>query len=223
MSARLSLPGFALVAAVLIAAAASAHDEPPKGQPIKLFNGKDFSGWRKWQQPKENVSLDQVWTIIDDGVIRCLGKPMGYLMTEQEFGDYELTFEWKWPGKPGNSGCFVHCSGPDMIWPKGVEAQLQHQRAGDFWLVGDFKLKIDPARFDKPSGRHYFHLKDGVEKPLGEWNQYRIRCDGDTIKLWVNGVFQNEGTNAEATKGKILLQSEGAEICFRNIVLTPLK
>lgn len=197
-------------------------DEPAKGTPIKLFNGKDFTGWRKWQNPKETAKLDDVWKV-QDGVIHCLGKPLGYLMTEQDYGDYELTAEWKWGQKPGNSGIFVHCSGPDMIWPKGVEAQLQDQRAGDFWLVGGFKLKVDPARFDKPSGRHYFHLKDGVEKPNGEWNKYRIVCQGNNIKLWVNGVFQNEGTDAEATRGKILLQSEGAEIFFRNIELTPLK
>jgi hypothetical protein len=212
---------FAIFLAALGLTAAPA-DEPAKGTPIKLFNGQDFTGWRKWQPPRETANLDEVWTV-QDGVIRCLGKPAGYIITEQDYGDYELTFEWKWGAKPGNSGCFVHVSGPDMIWPKGVEAQLMHQRAGDFWLVGDFKLSVDPARFDRPSGRHYFHLKDGVEKPAGEWNKYRIRCDGNTIKLWVNDVFQNEGTDAEMAKGKILLQSEGAEIFFRNIVLTPLR
>src|SRR5438876_3153565 len=61
-----------------------------------------------------------------------------------------------------------------------------------------------------------------VEKPIGEWNQYEITCQGDTIKLVINGKLVNEGTNAELTKGKILLQSEGAEIHFRNVELKPL-
>jgi len=39
-----------------------------------------------------------------------------------------------------------------------------------------------------------------VEKPIGEWNQYEITCKGNTIKLTVNGVFQNEGTQAESSK-----------------------
>lgn len=209
-----------LVSLSLVALTVAA-DDAPKGKPIKLFNGKDFTGWRKWQNPKENANLDDVWKV-EDGIIACTGKPAGYIITDQDYGDYELTFEWKWGPKPGNSGCFVHVTGPDKIWPKGVEAQLMNQRAGDFWLI-DYKLTVDPARFDKPSGRHYFHLKDGVEKPIGEWNKYRIRCEGNTIKLWVNDVFQNEGTDAESTKGKILLQSEGAPIYFRNIELTPLK
>src|SRR5437870_4780979 len=47
--------------------------------------------------------------------------------------------------------------------------------------------------------------------------------DGDKIKLVVNGELQNEASGAEATRGKILLQSEGAEIHFRNVALKPLK
>jgi hypothetical protein len=89
--------------------------------------------------------------------------------------------------------------------------------------VDGFKLQVDPARQDPKVSRHYFHLKDGVEKPIGEWNQYEITCDGDKIKLVVNGTLQNEASGAEATRGKILLQSEGAEIHFRNIELKPLK
>lgn len=57
----------------------------------------------------------------------------------------------------------------------------------------------------------------------GDWNQYEITCKGDTIKLVINGKHVNEGTNAELTKGKILLQSEGAEIHFRNVELKHLR
>ena len=64
---------------------------------------------------------------------------------------------------------------------------------------------------------------DHVEKKVGEWNQYEITCKGDTIKLVINGQLVNEGTEAEMTKGKILLQSEGAEIYFRNVELKHIK
>lgn len=47
-------------------------------------------------------------------------------------------------------------------------------------------------------------------------------CDGDKVINIVNGVVVNEGTEASVTKGKILLQSEGAEVYYRNIKLTPL-
>jgi hypothetical protein len=61
-----------------------------------------------------------------------------------------------------------------------------------------------------------------VEKPRGEWNQYEITCKGNTIRLAINGQLVNEGTDAELNRGKILLQSEGSEIHFRNIELKPL-
>ena len=62
-----------------------------------------------------------------------------------------------------------------------------------------------------------------MEKKPGAWNKYEITCRGNSIRLVVNGKLVNEGKNAEATKGKILLQSEGAPIEFRNIKLSPIR
>jgi 3-keto-disaccharide hydrolase len=213
----------ALIAALFLAAPAAGED---KGT-IKLFNGKDLSGWRIFVDPKHKVAPESVWSV-KDGIIICKGEPLGYLLTEKEYGNYVLKLEWRWApegdNNKRNSGVFVHVSGPDKIWPKGVEAQLYRDHAGDFWLVDGFKLDVDKSRQDPKSKIHFFRLKQsGVEKPIGEWNRYEITCKGDTIKLVVNGVFQNEGTHAESSKGKILLQSEGAEIHFRNIELTPIK
>lgn len=214
-----------VMALALIIGGASAQQAPAGKKAIPLFNGKDFTGWKKFVDPKSKADPDKVFTI-QDGVIVVDGSVNGYLITEQEYGDYLLTLEWRWGEKvhrSRNSGVFVHVSGPDQIWPKGVEAQLMSGRAGDFWLVGGFKLKVDPKRRDPKIDRHYFRFKEDVEKPVGEWNRYEITCDGPTIRLVINGQLVNEGTEAEASKGKILLQSEGAEIHFRNIYLTPLK
>jgi hypothetical protein len=221
LTAAAGLAGLALV----VFAACSPADDKSEGW-VKLFNGKDLTGWRAFVDPKKQVEPDQVWSV-KGGVLVCQGVPYGYVLTEKDYGDYVLRVQWRWgqkaAGKNRNSGVFVHVSGPDKIWPKGVEAQLMAGRAGDIWLVDGFKLQVDPARQDPKVSRHYFHLKDGVEKPIGEWNQYEITCDGDKIKLVVNGTLQNEASGAEATRGKILLQSEGAEIHFRNIELKPLK
>jgi hypothetical protein len=132
--------------------------------------------------------------------------------------------QWRWPGGGGNSGVFVHVVGPDKIWPKGVEAQLMADHAGDFWLVDGAQLTIDAARQDKGTPRHYYRVeaKEKIEKPVGDWNQYEITCQGDEIKLVVNGHVVNEGTKSELTKGRILLQSEGTPIQFRNIEIEPL-
>lgn len=187
-----------------------------------LFNGKDLTGWRRFLDPGKGGDPDKVWTI-SDGVITCTGKPAGYIITEAEYDSFVLKFEWRWPSKPGNSGCFVYVVGDDKIWPKGVEAQLMHEHAGDFWLVDGFKLDIDKSRKDPGSDRHWFRTKDKVEKPAGEWNQYEVHCQGDTVRLVINGQDVNVGTKPELARGKILLQSEGAEIQFRNIAVKSLK
>jgi hypothetical protein len=195
---------------------------------IKLFNGKDYTGWKKFLDPKKKTDPDKIWSIAN-GVIHCEGSVNGYLITEKEYDNYVLRVEWRWgekvhtKNKVRNSGVFVHVVGEDKIWPKAIEAQLMADHAGDFWLVDNFKLDVDPKRQDPKVNRHYFRMKDGVEKKLGEWNQYEITCKGDTIKLVINGHLVNEGKNAELSRGKILLQSEGAEIHFRNVELKPLK
>ncbi len=66
-----------------------------------------------------------------------------------------------------------------------------------------------------------FRGKDDVEKPAGEWNRMEVICDGDSITNIVNGYVVNVGTKSSLTKGKILFQSEGAEILFRKIEVRP--
>jgi hypothetical protein len=221
--------GVVFVAALVLLAAAAwgSHLDAAAADEgvVKLFNGKDLTGWVRYVDPRSKADPDKIWTI-EDGMIRCEGSVLGYIRTEKEYGDYLLRLQWRWGTKvtsDRNSGVFVHVSGPDKIWPKGVEAQLFTGHAGDFWLVDGFKLQVDPARRDPRAANHYFRMKDHVEKPIGEWNQYEILCKEGVIKLTVNGEVVNEGRHAEAMRGKILLQSEGAEIFFRDIELTPLK
>jgi hypothetical protein len=196
-----------------------------EGKSIKLFNGKDLSGWRIFLDPRaKDADPNKTFSVVD-GVIKCSGEPAGYIITNNDYANYVLRLQWRWPGAGGNSGVFVHVVGEDMIWPKGVEAQLMADHAGDFWLVGGAQLAIDAKRQDKGTPRHYYRMKTdkAVERPEGEWNQYVITCQGDTIELVINGQLVNRGTSSELTRGKILLQSEGAPIEFRDIVLTPLE
>ena len=66
-------------------------------------------------------------------------------------------------------------------------------------------------------------MKNEVEKPHGEWNVLELVSDGDHIRYWVNGTLVMEGTDASLTRGKILFQSEGAELFYRRIELRPLE
>ena len=67
-----------------------------------------------------------------------------------------------------------------------------------------------------------FRAKDDAESPWGQWTRLEVMCEGDNITHVVNGKVVNVATGASLTKGKILLQSEGAEVYYRRIDLEPL-
>jgi hypothetical protein len=110
-------------------------------------------------------------------------------------------------------------TGEDKVWPHSMEAQLQSGSAGDIWNIDNVPMVAAPER---TKGRHTRGHLGSTEKPLGEWNSYRIRVDRGYFRLEVNGAVQNEAIWCEEVPGKICLQSEGAYIEFRNIELRPI-
>lgn len=216
------LMGVALLAALPAGAAEAQPEAVAPTTRITLFNGKNYDGWIKFL-PDASADVDPVWTI-RDGVIHCLGKPNGYIRTKTPYRDYRLHLEWRWTGEPTNSGVLLHAALPDQVWPKTVEAQLQHKNAGDFWLLS-FST-IEDAAGNRIGPKQYANLpkqQDSSETTPGEWNAYDIVCDGASVMLMVNGVQQNKGVNADPASGYICLQSEGSPIQFRNIYLDPLR
>lgn len=207
--------------AICAAAAWVFGGEPAKT--VKLFDGKDLSAWTHVLRD-EKARLEDVWSIVD-GVLICKGQPVGYLRTKEEFRDYVLTLQWRFPegSAGGNSGVLLHTSTPNEIgiWPRSLEVQLHTGNAGDFWVIGT-SIEVADAE-DRQKGRRYLNLTDDSEKPIGQWNQMEITCKGDEVTVKVNGTLVNQGRKSSATSGAICLQSEGAEIHFRNIELRPLK
>ena len=67
-----------------------------------------------------------------------------------------------------------------------------------------------------------FRGKNDIEKPAGEWNLIECTAEGDKISIVLNGVLVNQAFNVKPSRGRIQIQSEGAEIFFRRIELTPL-
>jgi hypothetical protein len=85
-------------------------------------------------------------------------------------------------------------------------------------------MKID--RFDKGPTDNVVGFRSAVgevEKPYGEWNVLELVTQGNDVKQYVNGKLVNEGMDPSPGSGKILFQSEGAEIYFRDMKLYPLK
>ena len=196
--------------------------------PVALFNGENLDGWS--HVLVEDLALEDVWTV-EDGVIICKGEPLGYLHTDASYQDFVLTFEWRWApgGEPGNSGVLLRIAGePDTFMPKCVEAQLLHQSAGDIWAFYGASVEGDADRTRVIEDHETLGDFKGIskikdaEKPPGEWNHYEITLTGDTLVLKVNGELVNEAHGLDIVSGPIGLQSEGGEIHFRNIDLSPL-
>ncbi len=185
---------------------------------ISIFDGKSLDGWKVYIGSAGDPAT--VWSV-RDGVLVCEGSPAGYIATTREYTNFELELEWRFDPKlgAGNSGVLLRVVGPEQVWPKSIEAQLQSRSAGDIWNIGEFPMSVDQSRTE---GRHTTKSNPTNEKPLGEWNHYSIRLDHGLLELRVNGLLQNVAQQCEEVAGKIALQSEGSHIEFRNIRLRPI-
>lgn len=97
--------------------------------------------------------------------------------------------------------------------PTGEPVTLMKGRHRTDWVNKDPNWK-DVLGFRGP--------KD-AEKPVGEWNRLEAICRGGDVTYLLNGVKVNEARNGSLREGKILIQSEGAELYIRKIELHPLK
>jgi hypothetical protein len=221
---------------------------PKHGPAIVLFDGKDLSQFDTFL-PSTGLNADpnHVFTV-ENGVVHVSGAEMGYFITKQEYKNYYLRAEFKWgegtfaprAGQARDSGILYNIQGPNKVWPRSVEFQINEGCTGDFWMTDGAALtgkdgvrvtgpagramKID--RFNKGPWKNVVGYRDPVnelEKPHGEWNVVELVNRDGHVWQYVNGKLANEGTDAFPTSGKILFQSEGAEVYFRNMKLYPLK
>ncbi len=221
---------------------------PAHGNAIVLFDGSapdTFDSFLKTQGL--NHDPDHVFTF-ENGVIHVSGTEMGYLITKQDYADYYLRAEFKWgeathaprEGQARDSGILYHIQGENKVWPTSIEYQICEGQTGDFYMTDGAALTgTDGKRETGPPGSAarikrigegpwqnvtgYRDPNGEIEKPHGEWNVAEIVAQGDNVKQFLNGKLVNEGTKAYPASGKILIQSEGAEIYFRDIKLYRLK
>lgn len=187
----------------------------------KLFDGKTLSNWN-FVLEKDTPSASEVFSIRDEAI--HITGPLGYMYTQKKYSNFHLQAEWRWPnGVESNSGIFLLIKDPKNPFPKGIECQLHAGDAGDFVLLGGSDL----AEFKNPKGqpRPAFPVvkkaKASSENKAGEWNKADIYCYNGVITVYINGVYQNKGTS-KVKEGHIGLQSEGKDITFKNVILTPL-
>jgi len=206
-----------------------------QSKPKQLFNGKDLTGWHIDVPEMDKKPELKTPFIIRNGLLVSLGTPGGHLITDENYENFKLTFQYRFAGKPGNCGALVFVSTPRALYdmfPKSIEVQMMNENAGDFWCiqeditVPDMEKRRGPKEKWGVNGeklRRIPNLTDGTEKPLGQWNTMHIECLGNSIKVWLNGVMVNYGYNATAKKGQIALQAEGSEVEFKNIKVAGIK
>ena len=100
--------------------------------------------------------------------------------------------------------------GEPVFDPKGEAREFESGRINWFGRDPDWQDRLG------------FRGKQDVESPYGGWTRLEVIADGDRVTNIVNGTVVNEGTRSSLTEGRILLQSEGAEIYFRRVDLEPL-
>ena len=221
---------------------------PPHKAAVALFNGHDLNNFETFIRGKGlNSDPDRIFQV-ENGVIHISGNAFGYIITRDTYKDFYLLAEFKWgegtflerKGQARDSGILFNVQGEQKVWPRSVEFQITEGGTGDFWMTdGGALTGRDGTRVIGPPGSALMipHFNKGTfpnvtgvrdptgefEKPHGQWNRLELVSQGGHILQYVNGKLANEGRDAFPVEGKILFQSEGAEVFFRNLKLYPLR
>ena len=194
-----------------------------------LFNGRDLTGW-------DNINTAEDTWKFRDGLLVCSGRPLGVLCSQKQCENFVLHIEWRHMEAGGNSGVFVWSNAApeersrlpngvevqmlELEWPNlntrnGVTPPLAYVH-GELFGVGG--VKTTP---DNPRGERSMSIENRA-LGRGQWNTYDVVAVDGTIKLAINGKFVNGMSKSSVKKGYLCLESEGAEIHFRNIRILEL-
>jgi hypothetical protein len=205
------------VALIGLPAARSADKGEPEGfEP--LFNGKDLTGW------KVHAGNMKAWGV-DKGLLYVQGGGGGWLMTEKEYGDFELRLEYKVPPN-GNSGVALRAPLQGDPAYQGMEIQILDD-------YGPGYKNLRPAQY---TGSIYDVVPPAkrVTKPAGEWNRMRIVAKGRQVSVEINGTqvvdadldqykeHAKKHPGLLRDKGHLGLQSHDGRVEFRNLYVKPL-
>ena len=193
-----------------------------------LFDGKTTKGWHGFKQ--ESLP-DKTWEVEGEW-LHCHGKPGDDILSEGEFEQFDLQWEWKMNPR-GNSGV------------KYFVVETRNNIIGHEYQIVDDDTEPDGKKPKHITASFYDVLAPTVKtpmKPMGELNQSRIVVQGNHVEHWLNGVkvleyelgsdavkaavaqskFRNVQGFGNRAKGHILLQSHGGVIWFRNIKIRDL-
>jgi len=195
--------------------------ETPSGF-TPLFNGKDLDGWKGLvanplvrakmkpadlaaAQAKANENMRAHWKAVD-GVLVFDGKGQN-LCTAKDYKDFEMLVDWKILPK-GDSGIYLRGSPQVQIWDSPI---------GSGGLYNNQKNPSKPTAV--------------ADKPVGEWNSFRIKMVGEKVTVHLNGKLVVDNVTLENywdrkqpifPTGQIELQNHGNTLWFRNLFIREL-
>lgn len=210
-------------------ASAQTKSAATSGEWKTLFDGASLDAWRGYKTDK----VPEGWKILDGTLYK--DTRVADLVTKDEFGDFELSLEWK-ISEGGNAGIFY----------RGTE-EYEHI----YWTGPEYQLLDNDKASDNTSpltlaGAAYglYPPVNGKPKPVGEWNATRIIAKGPHVEHWLNGTkvveyelwspdweakvqaskFKEWANYGRAKKGHIALQGDhSGTLAFRNIRMRELK
>lgn len=177
-----------------------------------------------------NVNTSPETWVRNKDLLICSGQPIGVMRSEKQYENFMLHIEWEHLEPGGNSGMFVWSNahpGENRL-PNGVEVQMLELD----WVRLNTKDGVEPPIAyvhgelfgvggvqtvpDNPRGTRSKSVENRC-KGREEWNTYDVSCIDGVVKLAVNGKFVNGLSHSSQKKGYICLESEGAQIHFRNL------
>ncbi len=201
--------------------AEAADNCPPPGF-VALFNGKDLTGWKGLvanpparakmtpeqlakAQEKADQSMREHWKVVG-GALVFDGKGQS-LCTAKDYGDFEMYVDWKILPR-GDSGIYLRGTPQVQIWENPI---------GSGGLYNNKKNPSKPSKF--------------ADKPIGQWNSFRIKMIGEKVWIWLNGELVVDNVTLENywerdkpiyPTGQIELQNHGNTLYFKNVYLREL-
>ncbi len=197
---------------------------------VRQFDGKTFAGWYpKIQNHPKGDDPAKIFQI-DDGVIHAYkdqaegnAVPSGYLATEADYSAYRLRLEFKWGGKRfkpramqrRDAGLLYHVVGPDIVWPRCIECQIQETDVGDCFTVRGAQVAISGELVDpvKKIFRYKPQADGGTPQTVGDGSICHViksetnEHDGwNTVELVVHG----DAGSQHIVNGKTVFESSGA-------------
>lgn len=213
-------------------------NEVPKPIQFGVITGSDEIWSKGKPENLEWVDVNtspQTWRREGDELV-CTGNPIGVMRSVKQYENFMLHVEWKHMEAGGNSGIFLWSNAvpdnesrlPDGVevqmleldwvnlnWQNGAPAPIAYVH-GELFGVGGVK-----AVPENPRGERSKSWENRC-KGRGEWNTYDVIAVDGTVKLSVNGKFVNSLSQSSQRKGYLCLESEGAEIHFRNLRIIEL-